>query len=471
MRTADAYLGEFEQLVLFAVLRLDEASGIAIHDEIEARTGRDVSPGAIYTTLGRLEERGLVSSEVLSPEPGKSAVPGSTTPCNRAARGRCETPMRVFRRWPADRSPSSRRSRKAVDMRPLRRLASFLVRGADADFIRHDLEEIYARDRAHGLPAWRAHLRYFRLLLRSALSVVHPGGYLTSSIEWLGEFRTGEALRDVRFGARLLRKHPVSAGIAIAGLGIAIGIVVSVFTIIDATMLRPFAMDDPASVVSVSPADRHWPMWPYSSFLRMREETTLARIEASTLEKVRIGTTSRDGGDITRFMLFVSGGYLEMLGGRPAQGRPLSAQDDSAGAPPVVMISHHLWSSALNADPAAIGQAIWINGIAVTLVGIMRPDFTGPIDADIRPAVWASLSAFDDLLGGKALDRDSRVSVEVVGRLKTGASSRAAEDNLSAIVKRLRPPSSPTILRRPSGSRASHRPSSATTPPTCIWPS
>jgi PadR family transcriptional regulator, regulatory protein PadR len=58
-------LGEFEQLVLFAVLRLeDDASGVAIHDEIEARTGRDVSPGAIYTTLGRLEERGLVRSTV-----------------------------------------------------------------------------------------------------------------------------------------------------------------------------------------------------------------------------------------------------------------------------------------------------------------------------------------------------------------------------------------------------------------------
>jgi PadR family transcriptional regulator, regulatory protein PadR len=66
-RTAKpVYLGEFEQLVLFAVLRLDvEASGVAIHDEIEACTGRSVSPGAIYTTLGRLEERRLVRSEVL----------------------------------------------------------------------------------------------------------------------------------------------------------------------------------------------------------------------------------------------------------------------------------------------------------------------------------------------------------------------------------------------------------------------
>jgi PadR family transcriptional regulator, regulatory protein PadR len=69
-------LGEFEQLVLFAVVRLGEdASGVAIHDEIEARTGRDVSPGAIYTTLGRLEERGLVHSVVESPASARVGRP------------------------------------------------------------------------------------------------------------------------------------------------------------------------------------------------------------------------------------------------------------------------------------------------------------------------------------------------------------------------------------------------------------
>ena len=69
-------LGEFEQLVLFAVLRLGaEASGVAIHDEIEARTGRDVSPGAIYTTLGRLEERGLVRSTVTAEATGRVGRP------------------------------------------------------------------------------------------------------------------------------------------------------------------------------------------------------------------------------------------------------------------------------------------------------------------------------------------------------------------------------------------------------------
>jgi len=56
-------LGEFEQLLLFAVLRLsDDAYGARIRQEIEERTGRSVSAGAVYTGLDRLEQRGLVTS-------------------------------------------------------------------------------------------------------------------------------------------------------------------------------------------------------------------------------------------------------------------------------------------------------------------------------------------------------------------------------------------------------------------------
>jgi len=56
-------LGEFEQLLLLAVMRLgDEAYGAAMRREIEQRTGRSVSPGAIYPTMDRLEAKGYVSS-------------------------------------------------------------------------------------------------------------------------------------------------------------------------------------------------------------------------------------------------------------------------------------------------------------------------------------------------------------------------------------------------------------------------
>lgn len=69
-------LGEFEQLILFAVVQLgDDACGVEIREMIEERTGRQVSSGAIYTTLGRLEERGLVSSAVAAGAAGRPGRP------------------------------------------------------------------------------------------------------------------------------------------------------------------------------------------------------------------------------------------------------------------------------------------------------------------------------------------------------------------------------------------------------------
>jgi PadR family transcriptional regulator len=64
------YLGEFEHIVILALLRLgDRAYGVTVRQEIEARISREVSIGAIYATLDRLEEKGYVKSELGDPTP------------------------------------------------------------------------------------------------------------------------------------------------------------------------------------------------------------------------------------------------------------------------------------------------------------------------------------------------------------------------------------------------------------------
>ncbi len=313
-------------------------------------------------------------------------------------------------------------------MRLLRRLAALLLRGPDADFIRFDLQELHARDRASGMSAWRAHWRYARRLADSTFSVWTDG-----RPTWLTEVRTDGAAQDLRFALRLFRKHPTSSGIAIVGLAVAIAVAVSVFTIVDAVMLRPYGMDDPSSVVSVGEPRHGWALWPYSSFLKIQEAATLARIEASMSPKVRFSPVSTPGTETKRRARFVSGGYLTMLGGRPALGRPIGPHDDVAGAPPVIMVSHQLWSTALDADPGAIGRTMWLNGTPVTLIGVMNPEFTGPSRSG-GPAIWASLAAFDDVLGGRPLTRTSNELVEVVARLTPNASPRALEDSLTSVV-------------------------------------
>jgi PadR family transcriptional regulator PadR len=65
-----AYLGEFEQIVLLAVLRLgDNAYGVPIRQEIAARAGRQVTVGALYATLDRLEGKGFIHSWFADPTP------------------------------------------------------------------------------------------------------------------------------------------------------------------------------------------------------------------------------------------------------------------------------------------------------------------------------------------------------------------------------------------------------------------
>lgn len=68
--TKGTYLGEFEQVLLLAVARLqDRAYGVSIRDEISRRTGRESSIGAVYATLDRLRKKGFLTSEDGDPEP------------------------------------------------------------------------------------------------------------------------------------------------------------------------------------------------------------------------------------------------------------------------------------------------------------------------------------------------------------------------------------------------------------------
>src|SRR6185436_6136340 len=138
--------------------------------------------------------------------------------------------------------------------------------------VESDFAELFA-DRSMRYGRWHAHRR------------------LSSDIFslWRGTPRGGHVLQDLRFGMRLFRKHPVPVGLAIAGLALAIGVVTAVFSLVNATMLRPFGMDDPSTVVQVT-RPGHDPRWPYARFLDMRASKSVSIIEASMPDKARVST-------------------------------------------------------------------------------------------------------------------------------------------------------------------------------------
>ena len=106
-------LGDFEQLVLLAILQLgdEEAYGVPIADEIERRTGRSVSPAAVYITLRRLEEKGLLSSSMSNPTPERG---GKARRCVKITRHGVEslrTARQVLDRMWQGLDPELRRTR------------------------------------------------------------------------------------------------------------------------------------------------------------------------------------------------------------------------------------------------------------------------------------------------------------------------------------------------------------------------
>jgi PadR family transcriptional regulator, regulatory protein PadR len=92
-------LGEFEQIALLAIMRAGpQAYGVTIRAEIKERTGRDPAPGALYTTLDRLEDKGLVTSRLGDPSPQRGGRPKRYFQVNAAGIEAVANAQRSYRR-------------------------------------------------------------------------------------------------------------------------------------------------------------------------------------------------------------------------------------------------------------------------------------------------------------------------------------------------------------------------------------
>ena len=227
-------------------------------------------------------------------------------------------------------------------------------------------------------------------------------------------------LLDLRYGLRLFRKHPAVIGATVGGLALAMAAGTSVFTILNATVMRPYGMDDPASVVRVQmrltggvATD-----WPFHGFLDLSARARQSRVVASASESVRIGAAGEDPSASVDSLLLVSGRYLTVLGARAVLGRTLVPSDDDASAAAVVVVNHRFWTRRLDGDRAIVGKTLWLSGRAVTVVGVIDPSFTGP--ADQAPAVWATFGSYGAIFGDRSIERSSDTPVSVVARVNPG---------------------------------------------------
>jgi putative ABC transport system permease protein len=118
-----------------------------------------------------------------------------------------------------------------------------------------------------------------------------------------------------------------------------------------------------------------------------------------------------------------------LIGQRPALGRDFRADDDRAGAAPVVILGDAIWRGRYGADPNVIGRTVRVNGLASTVVGVMPPSFGFPSSSGL----WQPL-AFDNV---EAMTNRGARSIDAFGRIAAGVSVGQASADLGTIMERL----------------------------------
>jgi predicted permease len=252
---------------------------------------------------------------------------------------------------------------------------------------------------------------------------------------WLERFS-----QDVRYGLRMLRRSPGSSLLAVSCLALGIGGNAAVYGWIEGTLLRPFpGVANQESLVAVAGTVRgasgfanvSWP-----DFVDLARRSTL--FDAFIAEKIT-GTTLSVGDRAERIVgSIVSANYFDALGVRPTLGRGFTPDEETGrNAHPVTVISHQLWKGRFGGDPAIIGKTQMFNGVVHTIVGVAPEGFYGTfVGYAFQFWVPASMQEAFDSTGYKLENRGERW-IEGFARLKPGVSRASAQEEISAVAKRL----------------------------------
>lgn len=247
-------------------------------------------------------------------------------------------------------------------------------------------------------------------------------------------------LKDVTYAIRMLAKGPGFTLAAILSLAIGIGANTSIFSIINALLLRPLPYQD---------AERLTILWNRSPGLNITEDwfSTAQYFDIKNghhgFEQVAIaigGNYNLTGhGEPERVgTIRVSSNLLPMLGQSAAFGRTFAADEDAPGKPATAVLSYGMWVRHYGADPHIIGQSVTLNGIPYEVVGIMPHSFSLP--REVLPTLDGAEQA--DILLPLPLPPDAaqnrdREDYNIMGKLKRGVSVAQAQAEMDTITARL----------------------------------
>ncbi len=248
--------------------------------------------------------------------------------------------------------------------------------------------------------------------------------------------------QDLRYGARMLMKSPGFTLVIVLTLALGIGANTTMFSLLDAMLLRPLpGVAEAERVVQIGRAINRGGFGSIScpDYRDYRDQnSTFAGIAAESAEQFHLGS---DNIAIRVKGAMVSGNYFDVLGVRAAQGRLLQPfEAEVEGANPVAVISERVWRREFGAEPV-IGKTISLNSYPYAIIGVAA-EFNGRVRMKERTDVWIPMTMWrqgNPLMAQSGVDwLNSRGSnLLVFGRLKPGVKIEQAQADLSTIANRL----------------------------------
>ena len=241
--------------------------------------------------------------------------------------------------------------------------------------------------------------------------------------------------QDLRYGIRMLVNSPGFSLAAILCVALGIGATTSIFSIVNAVLLRPLPYSRSGELVRIYTEFPNFPGGGLKKFwLSPPELLDLQKYAKSwqSMEGWVNGGANLTGGSepIRVTASFVTGGLLTEVGVQPAVGRLLTRRDDAPGAAGTAVLSYGLWQRAFGGDRSAVGRDVLLNGQKSTIVGVMPKGFQFPPGEAEPPEIWSPLQ----IDPAKPGNRGSHF-LSVMGRLKAGVPFGQARDEMAQLVQ------------------------------------
>jgi len=244
-----------------------------------------------------------------------------------------------------------------------------------------------------------------------------------------------DAVHDIRYGLRILRKSPGFAAVAILTLALGIGANTAVFSVVNSVLLRPLPYPDADRLAviyaGVGNADRA----PHSRFEVYQIRQRTKEFDQVGGMWVTNGTLPGDGDPEQVKLGVVTANFLPMLCPKPELGRFFNASDEDPKAPWAIVISHGVWARRFGSNPAIVGQSVRFGQASAVVIGVMPQNFRFVFPGD------SNVPANVDVFYTVPIDDSEPTGpgfLHLIGRLSRGSTFASAQAEADAIAKQVK---------------------------------